>query len=447
MSIPTHKDPGTGLLTTTAFYGRVADGIRGKQGPDEPAGLAVLSVHLDRLLEQEQAHGGETATLITRAAAERLNGCVREGDVVSLAETGRFRILLDPLQSAELAASLAEKICQVLRLPFAAHGRQISLSASVGISLYPHDSATADGLIRLSDRSMQMALTSGDCYQFNERGLAASLGGGETMDDGPRHALHTGQFELHYQPRVDLETGRVRSGEALIRWPHPLRGMIPPSAFIPLAESTGLIHEIGAWTLDRACSDARRWQEEMDTPVGVSVNVSGRQLDHPEFPLLVERILERTGLPPQSLELELTESAIMRRPEDATVTLHRLRSLGVRIALDDFGTGHSSLAYLRRFPLDVLKIDRSFVHDLSASDGNAVLLRSIIDLAHALHLRVVAEGVETPEQRRILTEHGCDEIQGFLICSAVPVDQFTQGLITTMRPRQSTVAESAFRAR
>lgn len=447
MSIPTHRDPGTGLLTTVAFYGQVADGIRGKQDPDEPAGLAVLSVHLDRLLEQEQAHGRETATLIARAAAERLNGCVREGDMVSLAETGRFRILLDPLQSPELAASLAEKVCQVLRMPFAAHQHQITLSASVGISLYPHDSATADGLIRLSDRCMQMALTAGDSYQFNERGLAASLGGAESIEDGPRHALHTGQFELHYQPRVDLETGRVRAGEALIRWPHPLRGMIPPSAFIPMAESTGLIHEIGAWTLDRACSDARRWQEEMDAPVGVSVNVSGRQLDHPDFPLLVERILERTGLSPQLLELELTESAIMRRPDDATVTLHRLRSLGVQIALDDFGTGHSSLAYLRRFPLDVLKIDRSFVHDLSAGDGNAVLLRSIIDLAHALQLRVVAEGVETPEQRRILTEHGCDEIQGFLICSAVPLDQFTQGLITTMRPRRVAMAESAYRAR
>lgn len=447
MSIPTHKDPGTGLLTSTAFYGRVAAGIRDTQGPEEAASLAVLSVHLDRLTEQEQSHGGDISILITRAAAERLNGCVREGDVVSLAETGRFRILLKPLQSAELAASLAEKICQVLRMPFAARGRQITLSASVGISLFPHDSATADGLIRLSDRCMQMALTSGDCYQFNERGLAASLGGGESMEDGPRHALHTGQFELHYQPRLDLGSGQIRGGEALIRWPHPLRGMIPPSDFIPMAESTGLIHEIGAWTLDRACSDARRWQEEMDTTVGVSVNVSGRQLDHPEFPLLVERILERTRLPPQNLELELTESAIMRRPDDATVTLHRLRSLGVHIALDDFGTGHSSLAYLRRFPLDVLKIDRSFVHDLSASDTNAVLLRSIIDLAHALQLRVVAEGVETPEQRRILSEHGCDEIQGFLICSAVPLEQFTQGLITTMRPHHAVVTESTFRAR
>lgn len=447
MSIPMHRDPATGLLTTTAFYGRVADGIRGKQAPDESAGLAVLSVHLDRLMEQEQSHGRDTSILITRAAAERLNGCVRESDVVSIAETGRFRILLEPLQSPELAASLAEKICQVLRLPFAAHNRHITLSASVGISLYPHDSATGDGLIRLADRCMQMALTTGDCYQFNERGLAASLGGSDSMEDGPQHALHTGQFELHYQPRVDLETERVRSGEALIRWPHPLRGMISPSDFIPMAESTGLIHEIGAWTLDQACTDACRWQEDMDEPVGVSVNVSGRQLDHPEFPLLVERILERTGLPARLLELELTESAIMRRPDDAAVTLHRLQSLGIRIALDDFGTGHSSLAYLRRFPLNVLKIDRSFVHDLSASDTNAVLLRSIIDLAHALQLRVVAEGVETPEQRRILTEHGCDEIQGFLICSAVAVDQFTQGLVTTMRPRQSALGDSAYRAR
>jgi EAL domain-containing protein (putative c-di-GMP-specific phosphodiesterase class I) len=215
-----------------------------------------------------------------------------------------------------------------------------------------------------------------------------------------------------------------------------------------MAESTGLIHEIGAWTLDRACSDAREWQEEMETPVGVSVNVSGRQLDHPEFPTLVEQILFRTGLPPDLLELELTESSIMRRPDDATVTLHRLRALGIRIALDDFGTGHSSLAYLRRFPLDVLKIDRSFVHDLSAIDGNAVLLRSIIDLAHALDLRVVAEGVETPEQREILTRHGCDEIQGFLICSAVPLEQFAQGLATSsMTPGRRIPPEHLHRAR
>lgn len=431
-------DPRTGLLNGHGFRDLVTDCVRERRRMDNPAGAAILSIHLDRLMEQDVFESRPAAERLIQAAGERLHGCVRAGDRVSRSEDGRYRVLLAPLHTAELAASIADKICQVLRIPFTLEGRSIELSASIGISLLPHDGESTDQLIRQADRCMETALVTGNCYQFSDRGLAVSSDCPSATDADPREALLKDQFELHYQPRVNLRTGEVNSAEALIRWPHPVRGMIPPPAFIPLAESTGLIHELGAWVLDRACSQAAAWQADGAAPLRVSVNVSGRQLDHPEFPALVERILDRSGLPPALLELEITESAIMRRPEDVTTTLHRIRTTGVRIALDDFGTGHSSLAYLQRFPLDTLKIDRSFIHGLSMPADNVVLLRSIVDLAHALNLHVVAEGVETEDQRRLLRHHDCDEIQGYLISPAIPPGIFGQRFLRT-GPRAARV--------
>lgn len=419
-------DQDTGLLTDQAFRSAVRDCVCLAETLEGRASLAVLSIHLDRIVEVEQARGADTVEGLVCAAAERLNGCVRSGDIITRCGRAHFRILLQPLHNPELAASIAEKVCRTLGLPYTVNRTRIQMSASVGISLFPRDSDDADRLIERADNAMRQALSIGDSFQFDDHGLSSSLGQLVETDDDPRDALYNGEFEVYYQPRLDLMTGRISSAEALIRWHHPLRGMVPPNEFIPLAESTGLIHELGAWVLDQACEQALAWRALCDYPVSVSVNVSGRQLDHPDFPELVDRILERTGLPPRLLQLEITESTIMRRPDDVAKTLQRIRQTGVTIALDDFGTGHSSLAYLRRFPLDTLKIDRSFVLDLSGPDQNVVLLRSIVDLAHALGLEVVAEGVETEAQLDILRSHQCDEIQGFLISPAVPAPEFNR---------------------
>jgi diguanylate cyclase (GGDEF)-like protein len=432
LSLPPYSDHDdeTGLLTDNAFRAAVSDCTCLAETLEGRTSLAVLSIHLDRVTELEQARGPDILDGLVAAAAERLNGCVRGSDLISRTGHAHFRILLQPLHSPELAASIAEKICRTLSIPFTVQRTRLHMSASVGIGLFPHDSDDAGLLIERADNALKHALSLGDCFQFDDHGLSTSLGQLAESDDDPRDALYNGEFEVYYQPQVDLQSGRVCSAEALIRWHHPLRGLVPPNEFIPLAESTGLIHELGAWVLDQACQQAVAWQTLSDDEIAISVNVSGRQLDHPDFPELVDQILERTGLPPRLLQLEITESTIMRRPDDVAQILHRVRKSGVTIALDDFGTGHSSLAYLRHFPLDTLKIDRSFILDLSGPDQNVVLLRSIVDLAHALGLNVVAEGVETAAQLAVLQAHECDEIQGFLIAPAVTAGEFNRRFLT-----------------
>lgn len=425
-----NHDDETGLLNDEAFRAAVGDCTCLAETLEGRTSLAVLSIKLDRVVEVEQARGPDILDGMVQAAAERLNGCVRAGDLISRTGRAQFRILLQPLHNAELAASIAEKVCRTLSLPYTVQRTRLHMSASVGIGLFPHDSDNVDRLIERADHALKHALVLGDSFQFDDQSLSASLGQLTENDDDPRDALYNGEFEVYYQPRVDLLNNKVCSAEALIRWHHPIRGLVPPNEFIPLAESTGLIHELGAWVLDQACQQALAWQTLGNDAIAISVNVSGRQLDHPDFPEMVDRILERTGLPPNMLELEITESTIMRRPDDVAHILHRIRRSGVTIALDDFGTGHSSLAYLRHFPLDTLKIDRSFILDLSGPDQNVVLLRSIVDLAHALGLHVVAEGVETEAQLAILRAHQCDEIQGFLISPAVPAGEFSRRFLT-----------------
>lgn len=426
MSSRVRHDPLTGLLTEPAFRRAVSGCVRTGARTSGASSLAVLSIELDRLVDVCGLPGTPAADAAIRAAAERLVGCVRTQDRVARTQAGRFQVLLCPLGTPELAASLADKICQVLRLPFMIEGQRVELSASIGVGLYPRDRQTAAGVIAQAEACMDRAAQEGDAYRFlDATSRCVSPTRTSELADDPGHALREGQFELHYQPRLSLENERVVSAEALIRWLHPVHGYIPPSAFIPVTEATGFIWELGAWILERACTQGAEWQRR-NVSTRVSVNVSGRQLEHPEFPELVKRTLDKTGLAPERLELEITESALMRRPGDVTGLLERLRFHGVRTALDDFGTGYSSLAYLQSFPLDLLKIDRSFIHGVPSAIQSGVLLRSIVDLAHALGLRVVAEGVETNAQRAAVKAQGADEIQGFLIAPALPPKEFAQ---------------------
>jgi EAL domain-containing protein (putative c-di-GMP-specific phosphodiesterase class I) len=261
-------------------------------------------------------------------------------------------------------------------------------------------------------------------YRFFTPDMTSAADDRLALETELRQALEAGQLQLHYQPKVDIATGRVRSAEALIRWRHPQRGLVPPNVFIPIAEETGLIMQIGEWVIREACRQVRRWLDTGMPPLRVSVNLSAKQFRHADLTAVVRSALEEAQLQPGYLELELTESAVMHDPEKSALTLQRLSTMGVHISIDDFGTGYSSLSYLRRFPLDKLKIDRSFVRDLMQNPDDVSIVRAIISLAHSLRLRVVAEGVETADQLTFLTELGCDQYQGFYCSPAVPPDDF-----------------------
>jgi EAL domain-containing protein (putative c-di-GMP-specific phosphodiesterase class I) len=261
------------------------------------------------------------------------------------------------------------------------------------------------------------------------------------MENDLRHALELEQFELHFQPKVDIGTGRIRSAEALIRWRHPTRGLVVPNLFIPVAEETGLIVPIGDWVLQQACRQMRIWLDQGMTPVRVAVNLSAKQFRHADLTAVVKAALDDARLEPGYIELELTESAVMHNPEQSAATLQKLSAMGVHISIDDFGTGYSSLSYLRRFPLDKLKIDRSFIRDLMSNPDDGSIVRAIISLAHSLRLRVVAEGVETIEQLNLLRDLGCDQYQGFYCSPAVPADSFVQ-LIKRLRSERPEMVEA-----
>jgi EAL domain-containing protein (putative c-di-GMP-specific phosphodiesterase class I) len=261
------------------------------------------------------------------------------------------------------------------------------------------------------------------------------------MESELRRALELGELELHYQPKVDIATNRVRSAEALVRWRHPTQGLVPPNTFIPLAEETGLIVPLGEWVLRRSCMQVRSWLDSGMSPLRIAVNLSAKQFRHADLVAVVKSALDDAGLEPGYIELELTESAVMHDPEQSAATLTALSSMGVHISIDDFGTGYSSLSYLRRFPLDKLKIDRSFIRDLMSDPDDVSIVKAIISLAHSLRLRVVAEGVETVEQLDFLREVGCDQYQGFYCSPAVPAEDFA-ALVTRLRAERTELTEA-----
>jgi EAL domain-containing protein (putative c-di-GMP-specific phosphodiesterase class I) len=287
--------------------------------------------------------------------------------------------------------------------------------ASIGISIYPRDGRNATALLKNADAAMYMAKSEGrNRYHFYSKELTTRACESLALETNLYRALEREELLLHYQPLVSLQSGNIVGVEALVRWQHPEIGMVSPTKFIPLAEENGLIETIGNWVLHTACKQARAWQNDGLTPFRIAVNISERQLRQPDIVNEVRDILEETGLDPCYLELELTENSVMEHAEQALMTLNALRELGITIAIDDFGTGYSSLSYLKRFPVDRLKIDRSFVHDIPRDANDVAIVRAIVTLGHSLNLSVVAEGVETQAQYELLTAVGCDEIQGFL---------------------------------
>jgi diguanylate cyclase/phosphodiesterase with PAS/PAC sensor(s) len=347
---------------------------------------------------------------------------VPEADTIARLSGDEFAVLIDSYASLASLARLSSRLLAKLRTPMTVGGHELVVSASVGISLLPDNAWEISALMSQANMAMQHAKhLGGNTFQFFTDNLQACTLERLQLETRLRKAIDEGQLDVHYQPKLNLANERLDSAEALVRWRHPEMGMVPPGDFIGLAEETGLIGAIGEFVLRRACQQARAWQLQ-GRELRVSVNLSVHQLRTGNLVDLVHTVLEETGLPSHLLELELTESQLLDNVESVTATFRQLREMGVKLAIDDFGTGYSSLSYLKRFPVDYVKIDQTFIRDLSERGEDAAITRAIIAMAHSLELKVVAEGVEHTEQLRFLRAHGCDEIQGYLISQPLPAE-------------------------
>jgi diguanylate cyclase (GGDEF)-like protein/PAS domain S-box-containing protein len=378
-------------------------------------GIWVAFVNVDRFKVINDSLGHSAGDSVLRIIGERLRAAVREVDAVGRWGGDQFVILMSQLPKREVATALLQRIKEAVARPIRYQEQQLFLTCSIGVSVYPQDGEAPDALLNSADLAARHAKLDGaNTFRFNTAAMNEIAARRLQTEADLRRAIERDEFVLHYQPQVDLATGRIVGVESLIRWQHPQRGLIYPDAFIAIAEQSGLILPIGAWVLRTACAQNRAWQDAGLAPVRVAVNLSSRQFCEPGLADAVAAVLAETGLRPEHLEVEMTESIIMGDVDDAIGVLHAIKALGVRLSVDDFGTGYSSLSYLTRFPIDVIKIDRSFVSAIGEAGGDgAVIATSIVSLAHALKLCVIAEGVETAEQLQYLRERGCDEMQGY----------------------------------
>lgn len=428
---PAQLDSLTGLPDRTALLGIIKQRMAAARS--DGCGIALLAVRLN----QAGAKEGPVDDAVVAAAAERLIGCVRLDDVVLRRAHSVFALVLDPVSSPEEAGSIAAKICSVFTRGFTIGGRNHSVGVSIGIAVFPRDALIARELISRAERALARACRLGDCFLFDDDLNRGNDRLHELRDD-PRSALDNREFDLDYQPLYSLRTEQTAGAEALVRWRHPQRGIVSPEAFIPVVETSGLIHELGQWVLEQACHEAAGWHRRGLPLETISVNVSGRQLERPDLPDRVRRVLEQTQLPPQKLQLELTESALMHRPQQAARCMNEIRQMGVALALDDFGSGYSALAHLLEFPLDTIKVDRGFIARIEHDRSHRVLVSGVIGLARDLGLRVVAEGVETERQLDFLRQTDCDEVQGFLLGRpSDPVALASTVSVTAAAPAQS----------
>jgi len=377
---------------------------------------AVMFVDLDRFKNVNDMLGHGVGDQLLVQAAKRLEACAGRADVVARLGGDEFALVLPQVVENQHAATVAERVVEALAQPFYLEGQQLFVSASVGIAAYPEDGCDAETLLKNADTAMYGAKNNGrNNYQFYAAAMHENTAQRLQFESQLRQALERGEFLLHFQPKLDLASGRISGFEALLRWNHPQRGLVPPLEFIPILEDTGLIIQVGEWVIEEVCRQLREWESQGVTLAPIAINLSARQLQQDDLVGAVERIVRAAGVAPQLLEFELTESMLMTNPEAAVETLSRIKALGMRLSVDDFGTGYSSLAYLKRFPLDALKIDRTFVRDLPGDSDDAAITKAVILLAHSLNLKVVAEGVENVEQIRELEKYDCDEIQGYYI--------------------------------
>lgn len=420
-----HYDVLTNLPNRILFNDRLGQALINAQRANGKAGVMFLD--LDRFKNINDTLGHGVGDLLLQEVAARLTGCIRQGDTVSRLGGDEFVVLLPELNDENDSRHIAQKLLKAIAIPIVLHGHELHISASIGISHYPVDGTNTETLMRHADIAMYRAKEEGrNNYQFYHASMNARSFERLAMEASMRHALQRDEFELYYQPRFAMPEGRIVGAEALIRWSHPELGMVSPGLFIPLAEETGLILPIGEWVLEQVAVQGMAWQQAGFPALALAANVSARQFRQADFPGKVMQILNDTGFDPRHLELELTESTLMTHVEENIKTLNELNALGIRIAIDDFGTGYSSLSYLKRLPVDILKIDRSFVSELPENRDGVAIVEAIVAMARSLGLHIVAEGVETEVQLEFLQARKCDEIQGYYFSRPLPVEQFEQ---------------------
>lgn len=411
----------TGLATRRLFLDR----LRGAMALAQRKGqsLAVLLVDINALRSINDGFGEAGGDRMLQISAQRLVGSVRESDIAGRVSGDQFAVVLTELRSGTEAALVARKLLEELSRPCDLSGKPAVVTASIGISCFPDDS-DADLILGHAETALRYAKESGhNSYRFFTAAMNEDAQARVQLDNDLRLALARNEFLLHYQPKISCTSGEIVGMEALLRWQHPTRGLVPPASFVPALEDNGLINSVGKWVLFEACRQLQAWvQAGLDRP-SVAVNISARQFESGNMVALVREALETSGLAPDRLELELTETVLMHNVERVIATLNELRQTGIRIVVDDFGTGYSSLSYLRRFPLDAIKVDRSFVQDITTSPEDVSIARIIIAMAHNLNLKVVAEGVETTGQLAFLAANHCDEIQGFYFSRPVPAEE------------------------
>jgi len=422
-----HFDFLTGLPNRQLFYDRLEQHIiRARRAKSR---AAVLYIALDRIKKINDSLGHASGDKLLRLAATRMKECVRETDTVSRLGGDEFVILLSSVSSPRDAGYIAEHLISEISKPYTLQTKEVYISASVGIVIYPDDGSDNRELMAHADAAMYHAKEGGGGqYKFFEESMNKELIQRIEMENAMRHALERGEFSLCYQPQIATRNGHVTAMEALIRWNHPVLGMVKPGAFIPLAEECGLIEPIGEWVLHAACNQFQAWRKKNLAPARLAVNISSRQFMRENFLDIVEGILAKTGMRPQELELEITESLLLDEGFKVKSIFNRLSNIGVQLAIDDFGTGYSSLGYLKRFSVQTLKIDRAFSRDIPLDKQATTLTLSIISMAHALNMQVVAEGIETKAQLELLREHDCDYVQGNFFSQPLTAEQMERYL-------------------
>jgi len=391
--------------------------------------IAVLSFDLDHFNQINDTMGHSIGNQVLKAVSERFLSCVRPGDTIARLGGDEFVMVLADVAQAEDVSHIAQKISNAMSQPFTIENRELFITTSIGISLSPSDGNDGQTLLRAADMAMIRAKEQGrNNYQYYHPALNSYAQERFSLETGLRQALARDEFLLHYQPQVDLATGQITGVEALLRWQHPDRGLVSPAKFIPLAEETGLIIPIGEWVLRTACAQGKKWLDSGFEDFRITVNLSGRQFRQNDLTKMIKGILKESGLDHRCLELELTES-VMQNSETTVAVLRELNDMGIDISIDDFGTGYSSLSYLKRFPIRTLKIDQSFVRNITDNSDDPTIIRTIVNLAHSLHLKAIAEGVETKEQLEFLRSVRCDGMQGFLMSPPLPAGELTQLLV------------------
>ncbi|BCM24702.1 EAL domain-containing response regulator [Methyloradius palustris] len=404
--------------------------------------FTVAFIDIDNFKRVNDSLGHSIGDELIKMVAERLQHCVREGDTVARVGGDEFVMLLTSQSSEESTHVVLQRINIEMGKPFPLTKKQLTVTCSIGLASFPRDGDNAETLMANADSAMYRAKANGrNNFQFYAKEMNAELGERLSLENDLWHALERDELILHYQPQINMFTGEVIGMEALVRWQHPTRGLIPPIQFISIAEDDGLIIPIGEWVLRKACEDNQQLQLDGFKPIRVAVNLSARQLVQKSLVRTVSQILAQTRMQPQYLELEITESMIMHNVEDSISLLSKINKLGVQLSLDDFGTGYSSLAYLKRFPIKRLKIDKSFIRDIATDPNDAIISRSIIALAHALQVESIAEGVETVEQFEFLKANGCNEVQGYLFSKPLPIDALR--IFLASNPVRTTIPSAA----